>query len=68
MRPNRQRSDIPRRPSQGSRNCTRVPRKAPPRSHHKDIDLLEAPGTQVAPGAARQVASLALDLSAKVRV
>jgi hypothetical protein len=34
----------------------------------KDIDLLEAPGTQVAPGAARQVASLALDLSAKVRV
>ena len=34
----------------------------------KDIDLLEAPGTQVAPGAARQVASPALDLSAKVRV
>lgn len=30
----------------------------------KDVNLLEAPGTQIAPGGARQVASLALDLSA----
>ena len=30
----------------------------------KDVNLLEAPGTQVAPGFARQVASQAVDLSA----
>ena len=30
----------------------------------KDVNLLEAPGTQVAPGFARQVASHAVDLSA----
>ena len=30
----------------------------------KDVNLLEAPGTQVAPGGARQVASSALDLPA----
>ena len=30
----------------------------------KDVNLLEAPGTQVAPGGARQVASPALDLPA----